>query len=95
MYDGEEGKRADYAASLPPFLLREVLLPHLQRGGRAVVLAEEWHTVDAVLHLDWLLRNAQVREARASAAAACRGGTFAFWETATGLKGASTPMNVD
>lgn len=62
VYDGEEGKREDYAASLPPFLVREVLLPHLQRGGRAVVLAEEWHTVDAVLHLDWLLRNAQVRD---------------------------------
>jgi glycosyltransferase involved in cell wall biosynthesis len=61
VYDGEEGKRADYAASLPPFLFREVLLPHLQRGGRAVVLAEEWHTVDAVLHLDWLLRGAAVR----------------------------------
>jgi glycosyltransferase involved in cell wall biosynthesis len=61
VYDGEEGKRADYAASLPPFLFHEVLLPHLQRGGRAVVLAEEWHTVDAVLHLDWLLRSAAVR----------------------------------
>ena len=61
VYDGEEGKRTDYAASLPPFLLHEVLLPHLQRGGRAVVLAEEWHTVDAVLHLDWLLRGAAVR----------------------------------
>jgi glycosyltransferase involved in cell wall biosynthesis len=62
VYDGEEGKRTDYAASLPPFLLREVLLPHLQRGGRGVVLAEEWHTVDTVLHLDWLLRSAQVRD---------------------------------
>ena len=62
VYDGEEGKRADYAASLPPFLLREVLLRHLQRGRGAVVLAEEWHTVDAVLHLDWLLRNAEVRD---------------------------------
>jgi hypothetical protein len=30
VYDGEEGKRADSAASLPPFLLHEVLLPHLQ-----------------------------------------------------------------
>jgi glycosyltransferase involved in cell wall biosynthesis len=27
-----------------------------------VVLAEEWHTVDAVLHLDWLLRNARIRD---------------------------------
>jgi len=62
VYDGEEGKRADYAASLPPFLFREVLLPQLQRGGQAMVLAEEWHTVDAVLHLDWLLRNAKIRD---------------------------------
>ena len=55
-------KRADYAASLPPFLARELLLPHAQGGGRAVVLAEEWQTVDALLHLDWLLRNAGVRD---------------------------------
>jgi len=48
VYDGEEGKRADYTASLPPFMLREILLPHLQRGGRAVVLAEEWHTVPEI-----------------------------------------------
>jgi hypothetical protein len=32
-------------------------------AGRArVILAEEWHTVDAMLHLDWLLRLAGVRE---------------------------------
>lgn len=62
VYDGEEGKRADYVASLPPFLLQEVLLPHLQDGGQGVVLAEEWQTVDAVLHVDWLLRQAQVRD---------------------------------
>jgi glycosyltransferase involved in cell wall biosynthesis len=62
VYAGEEGKRLDYARSLPPFLLREALWSHLQQGGRAVILAEEWHTVDAVLHLDWLLRRAGVRE---------------------------------
>jgi glycosyltransferase involved in cell wall biosynthesis/ribosome-associated translation inhibitor RaiA len=61
VYDGEEGKRGDYVASLPPFLCQEVLLPHLRQGQRAVILAGEWHTVDAVLHLDWLLRNAGVR----------------------------------
>ena len=63
VYDGEEGKRRDYAASLPPFLLRNVLLPHVRTGGRAVVLAEEWHTVDAVLHLHWLLRGTRLRGA--------------------------------
>ena len=56
VYDGEEGKRVDYSTSLPPFLCHELLLPHLLEGKRAVILAEEWHTVDAVLHLDWLLR---------------------------------------
>jgi glycosyltransferase involved in cell wall biosynthesis len=61
VYDGEEAKHDDYAASLPPFLLREVLLQHLQQGGTAVILAEEWQTVHAILHLDWLLRQAKVR----------------------------------
>ncbi|CAG0949705.1 hypothetical protein BURK2_00123 [Burkholderiales bacterium] len=62
VYDGEEGKRSDFARSLPPFLLREVLSPHLASGGHAVILAEEWHTADAVLHLDWLLRRSGLRE---------------------------------
>jgi glycosyltransferase involved in cell wall biosynthesis len=63
VYDGEEGKRADYVSSLPPFLIRESLLPFLgQPRKRAVILAEEWQTVDAVLHLDSLLRLAGVRK---------------------------------
>jgi glycosyltransferase involved in cell wall biosynthesis len=62
VYDGEEGKYVDYATSLPPYLCQEVLLPHLTGGGKAVILAEEWHTVDAILHLDWLLRQAGVRQ---------------------------------
>jgi glycosyltransferase involved in cell wall biosynthesis len=62
VYDGEEGKQADYAASLPPFLFRQKLHPSLQQGERAVILAEEWQTVHAVLHLDWLLRTSGLRE---------------------------------
>jgi D-inositol-3-phosphate glycosyltransferase len=63
VYDGEDGKLQDYSTSLPPFLLREMLLPFLTTpGSRAVILAEEWHTVDAVLHLDALLRQAGVRD---------------------------------
>jgi glycosyltransferase involved in cell wall biosynthesis len=61
VYDGEEGKQADYARSLPPFLLANHLRPHLLGGGRAVVLAEEWQSANAVLHLDWLLREAGLR----------------------------------
>jgi glycosyltransferase involved in cell wall biosynthesis len=61
VYDGEHGKQLDFASSLPPYLMREHLLPHLRGGGHAVVLAEEWHTVDAVLHLSWLLERAGAR----------------------------------
>ena len=62
VYDGEEAKRRDYVSSLPPCLFETALLPTLRVGERAVVLAEEWHTVDAVLHLDWLLRAAFMRD---------------------------------
>lgn len=62
VYECEEGKREDLALSLPPYLLEHVLSPGLRAGGRAVVLAEEWQTVDALLHLDWLLRRAGMRE---------------------------------
>jgi glycosyltransferase involved in cell wall biosynthesis len=62
VYEAEEGKRIDYATSVPPFLCEELLLPQLLQGKRAVILAEEWHTVDAVVHLDWLLRRAGVRQ---------------------------------
>jgi len=62
VYEGEEGKERDFASSLPPHLVDDVLLPHLRAGGHAVVLAEEWHTANGVLHLDWLLRRAGVRE---------------------------------
>ncbi len=61
VYDGEEQKAADYAKSLPPYLVEHHLLPHCQAGGRVAVLAEEWHTAHAVLHLDWLAKRAGIR----------------------------------
>jgi glycosyltransferase involved in cell wall biosynthesis len=63
VYDGDEAKQADYGASLPPYLLRHALVPHLaDRGAKAVVLAEEWQAVGAVLHLDALLREIGLRD---------------------------------
>ena len=62
VYDGEEGKVRDYTASLAPHLLEHVLLPHLTAGGHAVVLAEEWHTAQAVLEFDRILRSAGCRD---------------------------------
>jgi len=62
VYDGELGKQLEFGGSLPLYLSREVLLPHLQSGGRAVVLAEEWQTVEAVLGLHRLLEQEGVRD---------------------------------
>lgn len=63
VYDGEEGKCSDFGSSLPPYLIREALIPFLgQPGRRALILAEEWQTVGTVLHLDWLLRRAGLRD---------------------------------
>jgi len=62
VYAGEHDKVRDYSSSLPPYLFDELLAREIGGGGHAVVLAEEWHTTDAVLHLDWLLREAGVRD---------------------------------
>jgi len=62
VYEGERAKERELAASLPRFLLGELLAPHLAAGGRAVVLAEEWQTAHAVIALDALLRAAGLRE---------------------------------
>ena len=62
VYDGEEGKHSEYSWTVPPHLFDEWLRPHLDSGGRGVVLAEEWHTVAAVFHLDWLLGRARLRD---------------------------------
>ncbi len=62
VYDGEVGKVNDYAHSLPPRLL-ELIVVAVRAGTPVTVLAEDWHTVDAVLHLDHLLRRDGVRDA--------------------------------
>ena len=51
VYDGEEGKRSDYARSLPSALCDRYLGRLRETGDLAVVLAEEWHTAEAVVRL--------------------------------------------
>ncbi len=62
VYDAEDARADDITYSLAPFMLEGVLGEHLRGGGRAVVMAEEWQTSNAVLNLDWLLRNEGLRE---------------------------------
>jgi glycosyltransferase involved in cell wall biosynthesis len=62
VYEGEFPKADDYASSLPPYIVREHIFEHVRKGGRVAVLAEEWHTVHAVLHLHWLLCRIGMRD---------------------------------
>jgi hypothetical protein len=64
VYDGEGNKVPEYARSMPPVLMQNVLAPHLAAGGRAVVMAEEWQTADALLHVDHLLRGSELSKHR-------------------------------
>ena len=62
VYDGDLSKSTEYAQTLPRHLMSNFLLTQSRRDGHAVILAEEWQTADAVLHLDWLMRKAGIRE---------------------------------
>jgi glycosyltransferase involved in cell wall biosynthesis len=55
VYDGEQGKIADFTHSFPPAIADELIAPQLKKGRRTVVLAEEWHTSWAVGALSDLL----------------------------------------
>lgn len=55
VYDGEEGKLRDFNDSAPRFVLEEVVRPALSNGKVPVILAEEWHTAEAVIRLSDLL----------------------------------------
>lgn len=56
VYDGEEGKLCDFSDSAPRFILDEVIRPALSNDKVPVILAEEWHTAEAVIRLNDLLQ---------------------------------------
>jgi alpha-amylase len=49
VYDGEDPKLNDFAASVPPFVVDRFVRPALEAGRIPVVMAEEWHTAAAVI----------------------------------------------
>ena len=56
VYDGEDGKRRDLAASLPRHLVNDVVAPAAQRGRQVTILFEDWQTADAAIATHLLLR---------------------------------------
>jgi len=62
VYDGEDGKVADYTASAPWFVVEHLVRPALERGHLPVIMAEEWQTSEAVCRIDDLLRGFGIRQ---------------------------------
>jgi alpha-amylase len=62
VYDGEDGKLEDFNASVPPFVVEEVVRPTLAAGGLPVILAEEWHTAEAIIRIHERLSAAGLRD---------------------------------
>ena len=58
VYTAEEDKLRDVNDSLPPFLIEHVIQPALAAGRLPVILAEEWHTAEALIRLHDQLRAA-------------------------------------
>ena len=62
VYQGEESKVNDFNTSIPPFILERILKPALLKDKLAVIMAEEWHTAEAVCRLSELLRAQGIRD---------------------------------
>ncbi len=62
VYAGEAAKVDDYTASIPPFVVDEIVVPAAARGERVLIIAEEWQTARAAIALDWLLRARGLRD---------------------------------
>jgi glycosyltransferase involved in cell wall biosynthesis len=61
-YDGEGGKISDFAQSVPPAVISDVVVPARHAGERVLVIAEDWQVVPALLRLDAELRDAGLRD---------------------------------
>ncbi len=65
VYAGEEEKLGDFNHSVPPFIIEEIIRPAVGgdtgNGRFAIILAEEWHTAEAVARLHDQLIAAHLR----------------------------------
>ena len=62
VYDGEEGKLNDFNQSLPEYLVEAIARPHIEMNKRLVILAEEWHTAEAICQVSELLTERGLKE---------------------------------
>ncbi|HEX7476043.1 MAG TPA: glycosyltransferase [Dehalococcoidales bacterium] len=50
-YQGEKDKLADYAKSIPPYLIEKIIKPAAVQNKLVVVLAEEWQTAGVIIRM--------------------------------------------
>jgi glycosyltransferase involved in cell wall biosynthesis len=60
-YDGERNKIRDITASLPRYIVEELVRPAAERGERVLILAEEWQMAPATIALHALLEATGLR----------------------------------
>jgi alpha-amylase len=61
VYDGEDRKLHDFAASIPPFVVENIVRPAVANDRIPVIMAEEWHTADTLIRLHDQLEAAGLR----------------------------------
>jgi len=62
VYEGENEKLYDFNESIPPFVKDRIVKPAVARGKMVVILAEEWHTAEAVCRLSDALYDDGLRD---------------------------------
>ena len=62
VYQGERAKLEDFNRSIPPYVIEHIIKPAEAEGKLVAVLAEEWHTAEAVCRLSEQLRDAGLRD---------------------------------
>ena len=61
VYDGDEGKLVDFNRSVPTYIVENIARPAIAQRRHLVVLAEEWHTAEALIRLSDALYAADLR----------------------------------
>lgn len=62
VYQGEEGKIADFSRSIPDFVKDRIVKPAVAQEKLIVVLGEEWHTAEAMCRLSDALHYEGLRD---------------------------------
>lgn len=62
VYDGEEGKRNDYSASVPGHVCDDIVIPAIAQGKIVAIIGEDWHTAEAICRVADRLQELGLRQ---------------------------------